>query len=77
MLNEKDIQYMELWDKYIIYATAFGITLPIIKKAKKLYAEDIAVETFNNYDFLYYLSKSYMEVYWGFEFRKSKLKDET
>jgi len=72
MLDEKDIQYIELWDKYIIYATAFGISLPIINKIKKLYSQDKAIDTFNNYDFLYYLSKSYLEVYWEFEFKKNK-----
>ena len=40
LLEEKDIEYLELWDKYLCYAVSFGIGEKIIKRLKGLYIDD-------------------------------------
>lgn len=34
LLNDKDIEYIELWDRYLTYAISFGITKKIQKRVK-------------------------------------------
>lgn len=44
LLKEKDVPDLILWEKYLVYATAFGISEKVIKQLKDMYPE------FNNLD---------------------------
>ena len=40
LLDEKDIEHIELWDKYLCYGVSFGIGEKIINRLKGLYLDD-------------------------------------
>ena len=40
LINEKEVHNLPLWEKYLIYATAFGISEKVVK-AIKIHAEDL------------------------------------
>lgn len=39
LLNEKEVPQLVLWEKYLVYATAFGIAGKVLKQLKVKYAE--------------------------------------
>lgn len=41
LLNEKEIKEIDIWDKYLIYATLFGVADKVYKQMKKLYPTDL------------------------------------
>ncbi len=43
LINEKEIQDVALWEKYLIYATAFGISEKV-ESALKIHAKEIALD---------------------------------
>ena len=65
LLDEKDIEHIELWDKYLCYAVSFGTSEKIIKRLKGLYIDDDLMKLVSNdkfYDILtsdYYLFYTY------------------
>lgn len=44
LINEKDVYDLPLWEKYLIYATAFGISEKVIK-AIKIHAIELNIDT--------------------------------
>ena len=48
LLKEKEIPDLVLWEKYLVYATAFGIAEKVIKQLKIVYPD------FDNYDYNVY-----------------------
>lgn len=48
LLKEKDVPDLALWEKYLVYATAFGISEKVIKELKIVYPD------FDNYDYNIY-----------------------
>ena len=40
LLNEKDIEHIKLWNKYLCYAVSFGISKKIIERISGLYLDD-------------------------------------
>lgn len=48
LLKEKDVPDLTLWEKYLVYATAFGISEKVIKGLKIVYPD------FDNYDYNIY-----------------------
>ena len=40
LIDEKDIEYIELWDKYLCYGVSFGLGEKIIERLKGLYIDD-------------------------------------
>ena len=48
LLNEKDVLSLEIWEKYLIYATAFGIADKVIEQMKAKYPEVFIQENWND-----------------------------
>ena len=48
LLNEKDVLSLEIWEKYLIYATAFGIADKVIEQMKAKYPEVFIQENWDN-----------------------------
>ena len=69
LIEEKNIEYIELWNKYYTYSVALGITLEINKESIINYNLDSRL-IINKCDMqiIYYICKSYLEVMWDFEF---------
>lgn len=43
LINEKEVHNLPLWEKYLIYATAFGISEKVVK-AIKIHAEELNID---------------------------------
>lgn len=62
LLNEKDVLSLSIWEKYLIYATAFGIEGKVIKQMKAQYPEVFIKEKWDdenmarNYPVIYFVS---------------------
>ena len=57
LLDEKDIPDLNLWEKYLVYATVFGIAEKVIKQLKVKFPELQNDEYFrNHYAGMYYCS---------------------
>lgn len=69
LMEERNIEYIEIWDKYYTYSVALGITLEINKESIINYNLDSRL-IINKCDMqiIYYICKSYLEVMWDFEF---------
>jgi len=48
LLKEKEIPQLVLWEKYLVYATAFGVADKVIKQLKISYPELNDTDTLNN-----------------------------
>ena len=58
MLDKKEVPELVLWEKYLVYATAFGISDKVLKQLKVVYPQ-ITDEQFMNsygYSYLYLMS---------------------
>lgn len=55
MLNDKEIPDLILWEKYLVYATAFGISDKVVKQLKIVYPQMQNLEM-NTYTYLYLMS---------------------
>lgn len=62
LIKNEQINYMKLWDEYLIYAVAFGIPIPIVKDLKMQQTEDLSLEKLSNSKNLYYVSKAYFDL---------------
>ena len=72
LIKDEQINYIKLWDEYLIYAVAFGIPIPIVNKLTTQYKEDEDLRYLLKCENLYYISKAYLEVMWEMEFKKTK-----
>ena len=50
LLNEKEVPDLKLWEKYLVFATAFGIADKVLKQLKIKYPE---LQNINGYDYVY------------------------
>ena len=60
MMDKKEVPELVLWEKYLVYATAFGISDKVLKQLKVVYPQ-ITDEQFMrsyNYSYLYLMSHS-------------------
>lgn len=48
LLDEKEVPQLVIWEKYLVYATAFGIAEKVIKQLKIKYPELSSQDTLNN-----------------------------
>ena len=55
LLNEKDIPDLALWEKFMVYATAFGIAEKVLKQLKVAYPELTDEYMYNHYRTMYYM----------------------
>ena len=72
LIKEEQINYMKLWDEYLIYAVAFGIPIQIVNKLKETHKEDEDIKYLLKSENLYYICKAYLEVMWDMEFKERK-----
>lgn len=70
LIKDEQINYMKLWEEYLIYAVAFGIPIPIVNKLNSKHQEDIDLDYLIQCESLYYICKAYLEVMWNMEFKK-------
>ena len=58
LLKDKEVPDLVLWEKYLVYATAFGISSKVIKELKVVYKEMSDPEYFNthHYAYMYYMT---------------------
>ena len=58
LLKDKEVPDLALWEKYLVYATAFGISAKVIKELKVVYKEFSDPEYFNthHYAYMYYMT---------------------
>lgn len=64
LLNEKGVVDLILWEKYLVYATAFGISDKVIEQMKAVYPEVFVKEqwsdeTINEYPVIYFSTYSF------------------
>ena len=51
MLDKREIPELELWEHYLVYATAFGVADKVLKQLKIVYKD--VYENMNNYGYMY------------------------
>lgn len=58
MMNEKEVPELVLWEKYLVFATAFGISDKVLKQLKVVYPQitDTEYMTSHGYTYLYWMS---------------------
>lgn len=58
MMDEKEVPELMLWEKYLVFATAFGIADKVQKQLKVVYPQIADAEYMNShgYTYLYYMS---------------------
>jgi len=76
LIEEKGINYINLWEEYLVYAIAFGIPLEILDKLRDTSKEDENIEYLLKADSLYYICKAYLEVMWDMDFKEQKNKSQ-
>ena len=74
LIKEEQINYIKLWEEYLVYAVAFGIPIPIVNKLKETYKEDEDIKYLLKCESLYYVCKAYFEVMWEMNFKEKKQK---
>lgn len=60
MMKEKEVPELALWEKYLVFATAFGIADTVLKQLKVVYPQmlDETYMNTHNYYYLYLMSNS-------------------
>ncbi len=58
MMEEKEVPELILWEKYLVFATAFGIADTVLKQLKVIYPQinDVDYMTSHGYAYLYWMS---------------------
>lgn len=58
MMKEKEVPELALWEKYLVYATAFGIADKVLKQLKVVYPQITDMDYMNShgYTYLYWMS---------------------
>ena len=78
-IKDEQINYMELWDEYYIYAVAFGIPIPTVKRLKIVNTEDINISGIVVCQNFYNASKAYLDLILSLGYEKknyySEVKD--
>ena len=61
LLKDKEVPDLILWEKYLVYATAFGISEKVIKQLQVVYKEFNDPDYFanNHYAYMYYMSRTH------------------
>ena len=58
LLDEKEVPALEVWEKYLVYATAFGIAEKVLKQLKTIYPNIDEIDTFNSSAYMYFMYHS-------------------
>lgn len=63
LLNEKDIEHILLWEKYLAYAVSFGITEKIHNRFSNIILDDELLQMFNSSEFNSFIISGYYDFY--------------
>ena len=63
IMEDKDIEQVTLWEKYLSYAVSFGVADKIIKRINGLYIDDDLTNLVNDEMFLYFINSDYYMFY--------------
>ena len=58
LLNEKEVPAIEVWEHYLVYATAFGIADKVLKQLKTIYPNIDELDTINTSTYMYFMYHS-------------------
>ena len=60
MMDEKEVPELILWEKYLVYATAFGIADKVLKQLKVVYPQITDTDYMNShgYNYLYFMNST-------------------
>jgi len=58
MLDKRELPELVLWEKYLVYATVFGISDKVIQQLKVVYPEMADINN-NNYTYMHMMTNSY------------------
>lgn len=58
LLNEKEVPALVLWEKYLVYATVFGIAEKVLKQLKVKYPELLESDALNQTTYMYMMYNS-------------------
>ena len=58
LLNEKEIPAVEIWEHYLVYATAFGIADKVLKQLKTVYPNIDDIDGLNTSTYMYFMYHS-------------------
>ena len=58
LLDEKEIPAIEVWEKYLVYATVFGISDKVLKQLKTVYPDIDKIDAINTSTYMYFMYHS-------------------
>lgn len=58
LLDEKEVPALIVWEKYLVYATAFGIADKVLKQLKTIYPNIDEMDTINTSTYMYFMYHS-------------------
>ena len=58
LLNEKEVPAIEVWEKYLVYATVFGISDKVLKQLKTVYPDIDKIDAINTSTYMYFMYHS-------------------
>ena len=58
LLNEKEVLAIEVWEQYLVYATAFGIADKVLKQLKTVYPNIDELDNINSSAYMYFIYHS-------------------
>ena len=58
LLNEKEVPAIEVWEHYLVYATAFGISDKVLKQLKTIYPNIDELGSVNTSTYMYFMYHS-------------------
>ena len=58
LLNEKEVPAIEVWEHYLVYATAFGISAKVLKQLKTIYPNIDELSSVNTSTYMYFMYHS-------------------
>ena len=61
LLNEKEIPAIEVWEHYLVYATAFGIADKVLKQLKTIYPNIDELDSIHTSTYMYFMYHSNFE----------------
>ena len=61
LLNEKEVPAIEVWEHYLVYATAFGIADKVLKQLKTIYPNIDEFDSINTSAYMYFMYHSNFE----------------
>lgn len=61
LLNEKEVPAIEVWEHYLVYATAFGIADKVLKQLKTIYPNIDELDSLHTSTYMYFMYHSNFE----------------